>query len=631
MNTQKKTRLSLKEKLSELKVKTGVILRGYRTINEIAPGILIFALINSVFASLAPFVNIYMSGIILNGLAAKSDLSELLFYVLLLILVNLIIRLLTFVFNNLAGAKSELLYVLIENEMSRKMQQMDFSDIETPRLHELRERIYDYQNMMGGGLPNLYWNIDGFARSVFQTVFSVALVVTAFAAKPAFATGIMGFVASPFSIVLLLGLVLFNVFISMRVTAMGQKKEFSIFAEVMKTNRVFNTYQGIVSNYKFGKEIRLYNQKEIILEIGVNPTIEIIAKTIATVGNAQDKYAAIRELGGTLVNIAVYAIIALRALLSMYPIGSIVQLIGGLQQFTSGIEHIMRNVAKTFVNVEPLTLYFEFMDYESSMYKGSLSVEKRADNEYELEFHSVSFKYPGTEDYVLKNFSLKLHIGQKMAVVGMNGSGKTTMIKLLCRLYDPTDGVITLNGIDIKKYDYLEYCALFSVVFQDFKIFSLPLGQNIAAACEYDSERAMQCVEKAGFSERLSTMEKGLDTPLYKNFEENGIEVSGGEAQKIALARALYKNAPFVVLDEPTAALDPIAEFEIYSKFDGIVENKTAIYISHRLSSCRFCNDIAVFDKGELVQRGSHEKLLADETGKYHSLWNAQAQYYNVL
>ncbi|MCL2814715.1 MAG: ABC transporter ATP-binding protein/permease, partial [Oscillospiraceae bacterium] len=187
-------------------------------------------------------------------------------------------------------------------------------------------------------------------------------------------------------------------------------------------------------------------------------------------------------------------------------------------------------------------------------------------------------------------------------------------------------GIITLNGIDIRKYDYAEYMDIFSVVFQDFKLFSFTLGQNVAASVHVDGERAGECLSMAG----LRDMAKGLDTPLYKDFEEDGVEISGGEAQKIALARALYKDAPFIVLDEPTAALDPIAEYEVYSKFNEIVGDKTAVYISHRLSSCRFCDDIAVFDDGELIQRGSHDALLADAGGKYHQLWNAQAQYYNA-
>lgn len=210
----------------------------------------------------------------------------------------------------------------------------------------------------------------------------------------------------------------------------------------------------------------------------------------------------------------------------------------------------------------------------------------------------------------------------------MTGSGKTTFIKLLCRLYDPTEGEILLNGIDIRKYNYREYMDIFSVVFQDFKLFSLKLGQNVASRVDYNKEKVMECLDKAGFSEKLLEMTEGMETYLYKDYDDNGIDVSGGEAQKIAIARALYKDAPFIILDEPTAALDPIAEAEIYGKFNEIAGDKTAIYISHRLSSCKFCDEIAVFHEGAVIQQGSHATLVADEKGKYYELWNAQAQYY---
>lgn len=211
----------------------------------------------------------------------------------------------------------------------------------------------------------------------------------------------------------------------------------------------------------------------------------------------------------------------------------------------------------------------------------------------------------------------------------MNGSGKTTFIKLLCRLYDPTEGHIFLNGIDIRKYKYDDYINIFSVVFQDFQLLALPLGENVAGAAHYDSELAKSCLKNAGFETRFQSMPKGLNTYLYKNLDEKGIQISGGKAQKIAIARALYKNAPFIILDEPTAALDPVAEAEIYSKFNDIVTDKTTVYISHRLSSCKFCDEIAVFHEGNVVQKGTHEELISDKTGKYYELWNAQAQYYN--
>ena len=243
-----------------------------------------------------------------------------------------------------------------------------------------------------------------------------------------------------------------------------------------------------------------------------------------------------------------------------------------------------------------------------------------------MEFRNVSFHYPNNDELVLKNITTKIRVGRKLAIVGKNGSGKSTFIKLLCRLYDPTEGEILLNGIDIKKYDYDEYRQIFSVVFQDFQLFSFPVAQNVAAGLEYDEEKVWRALAQAGMAERVKNMEKGLDTVIYKQ-EDEGVEISGGEAQKLAIARALYKDAPVVILDEPTAALDPVSELEVYERFDEMVEEKTAIYISHRMSSCRFCENIVVFEDGNIAQIGNHDTLVS-QNGLYRELWNAQAQYY---
>ena len=324
----------------------------------------------------------------------------------------------------------------------------------------------------------------------------------------------------------------------------------------------------------------------------------------------------------------VYAFVCLKAWAGAFAVGSVAQYIGAITALSGSVGTLVSTWGEFRANAVFLRQTYKFLDTPSEMYQGSLTTEKRSDRNYEIEFRDVSFRYPGAEDYALRHVSMKFRVGERLAVVGENGSGKTTFIKLLCRLYDPTEGTILLNGIDIRKYDYDEYIALFSVVFQDFQLLSFSLGQNVAAAVQYNPERAKACLQKAGFGDRLAQLPDGLETKLYKDFDEKGVQISGGEAQKIALARALYKDAPFVVLDEPTAALDPIAEMEVYEKFNEIVGDRTAVYISHRLSSCRFCDSIAVFDHGSIIQRGTHESLLQNEDGKYFALWNAQAQYY---
>ena len=223
---------------------------------------------------------------------------------------------------------------------------------------------------------------------------------------------------------------------------------------------------------------------------------------------------------------------------------------------------------------------------------------------------------------VLQNLDLRLSGRERVALVGRNGCGKSTLIKLICRLYDPTEGRILLDGVDIRKIPRKEYASFLSVVFQDYQIFAATLGENIALAAGADPSQIQNSAKKVGLKYTHP------DTPLRRDLDEKGIEVSGGEGQKIALARALYKNAPMVLLDEPTASLDPISESEIYEKFHSLVEGKLAMFISHRLSSCRFCDRILVLQDGKIIQDGSHEILEAQQGGLYREMWQAQSQYY---
>ncbi|MBO5197697.1 MAG: ABC transporter ATP-binding protein [Lachnospiraceae bacterium] len=325
---------------------------------------------------------------------------------------------------------------------------------------------------------------------------------------------------------------------------------------------------------------------------------------------------------------ALFVFVAARAYAGAFGIGSFVLYRGTVARFITGVSDVAEALGRLIQNNDPLSDLFRFLDLPDDQYHGGLSVEKRDDIDYEIELRDVSFRYPRSEAWALRHVSVKFKIGERLAVVGRNGSGKTTLIKLLCRLYDPTEGKILLNGIDITRYRLDEYRRLFSVVFQDYKLFSFPIAQNVSAELAYDRSKVLSCLERVGLGARIRELERGIETPLHRDYENDGIDISGGEAQKLAIARALYKDAPFIVLDEPTAALDPLAEAEIYSQFNRIMEKKTAIYISHRLSSCRFCDRILVFDGGEIIQSGTHEELLSQEDGRYRELWKAQAQYY---
>lgn len=378
--------------------------------------------------------------------------------------------------------------------------------------------------------------------------------------------------------------------------------------------------------YREGKDIRLYHAQPLIKsalrEKERDHMVEAESRLEQRAGFL-DGAASGFLMGGA------YFFIVLRALDGALQAGSVVLFASAVYRFSESIKIWSKGRSEILMNARRMESSFDYLELPDVQTKGHRHIGgEMMKAGAGIEVKNVSFRYAGTAKMALENVSFRLSPGRKYAIVGMNGSGKTTLVKLLCRMYDPNEGQILLNGVDIREYDHTEYLRQFSVVFQDFCLLALPLGENVAASGDYEADRVQSCLERAGFDRRLSRMENGLQTSLYKNIDRDGVEVSGGEAQKIALARALYKDAPIVILDEPTAALDPISEHEIYSGFDRLVGNKTAVFISHRLSSCRFCDEILVFHEGRLVQRGSHDALLAEDDRVYSRMWHAQARYY---
>ena len=424
--------------------------------------------------------------------------------------------------------------------------------------------------------------------------------------------------------IVIIALIVFNVWYSFR----AEDKIGDVSQQVSQTMIDENRIDEAVDCYNMGKDVRLYRQDKIIMKIK-NYAFDLHKKAFRIMESKCYRINIPLNITGILLQAIIYIFVCIYVLLGIFGVGSIIKYVGFVETITESITSYFKVFARIKYNNPFVKDYLAYFDIPQKMDKGTLTIPKHNGNEYYIEFRDVSFRYPNTEAYVLRHINIRFKAGEKFAVVGQNGSGKTTFIKLLCRLYDPTEGEILLNGVNIQRYNYNEYLSIFSVVFQDFKLFSFSLGQNVASALRYDAEKVIDCLNQAGFGKRLETMSNGLETSLYKDFEEDGIEISGGEAQKIALARALYKNAPFIILDEPTAALDPISEYEIYTKFNDIADNKTVIYISHRLASCRFCDMIMVFDDGSIVQAGTHDELVLNEQGKYYQLWNAQAKYYN--
>lgn len=420
----------------------------------------------------------------------------------------------------------------------------------------------------------------------------------------------------------LMGMAFFSVRTARKYAERG-KKIFQNHAGVEEKLSYLNN--NIFFNYRAAKIIRIFKMQDMLLKNGkreLDGMTDFYIKWLHT--NRGETMENLTTSG--LFTVFSYLLVVLKTISGAITVGAFTRYVGALNQFGSACASLIEYNAAIRRNAVYMGEFLAFLDVEEKHLHGTIPVEKRDDGEYELAFENVSFRYPGSAQYVLKNVSCRLDMKRKMAVVGRNGAGKTTFIKLLCGLYEPTEGRITLNGVDIRKYKPDEYRDLFGVVFQDFRLFSFPVWENVAAGYERDDGRLWKALRQAGAKELVKRMPEGPETLLYKDTGE-GVEISGGEAQKLAIARALYKDAALVILDEPTAALDPLAEAEVYARFDEMTEGKTSIYISHRMSSCRFCDDIMVFDDGRIAERGSHETLLAAK-GLYSQLWNAQAKYY---
>lgn len=594
-------------------------MRALKLLHSFCPSYFPLLVLKSFFGKLSPYFNLYLSAEIVNEIVGARNKGTLITLVLITVIGNFAIAIMGGILNRAFGHKETLLYQREAVYYNKKTLGLDYDNLENTEVRQLRRKIVESSKINFHGKQLLLMSIGRLVNITISAILALILGIEMFVLM--FASGFSWLII--LLACLIVGLVAFNVWYSFRV----KDKMGTVYRNASQTMIDENRIDDAIDCYNMGKDVRLYRQDKLIMKIK-NFALDLHKKAFRTMESSKYKFDMPLTFTGILLEAIIYVFVCVYALLGTFGIGSIVKYVGFVETITGCITSYFAVFADIKYNTPFVEDYLAYFDIPQKMYQGSLTVEKRDDNEYYVEFKDVSFKYPGSETYALRHVNMKFKVGEKLAVVGMNGSGKTTFIKLMCRLYDPTEGEILLNGVNIKKYDYDEYLAVFSVVFQDFKLFSFSLGENVASGADYDVDKVMAALHQSGFGERLATMPEGIKTTLYKDFDENGIEVSGGEAQKIALARALYKDSPFIILDEPTAALDPIAEYEIYSKFNEIVGDKTAIYISHRLSSCRFCDKIAVFDNGQIVQRGSHDELVADESGKYYELWHAQAQYY---
>lgn len=576
------------------------------------------------------YLGIYFISVIINAIYSKKSVNELLLIAGIITLAEFICVTISRTIRKRYNCHNAMLNTNLKRFLWEKVMDLDYSKVENPEVHNMHQNAERQLYSHSTGLMAVY-NLFPYAiYGLFQMIIGIVLIFPIIFVPQVVTTGFIGFVQSPFGLISMIVLVaLLEIF---KATYINKKslqsyEDVNSNQDVLQSKRLLKFFENFtLDNYKNGKEIRIYNEKELILsEYEKNQQIKDSAWKSAYKKSLPYNFAF--QMINVLTQILMYGFAVIRALTGMLSPSDVIAFALYFQQIQSGISNLSDGYGMLKITPPFCKQIFDFLDIPDEKYKGTIPTEKRDDNQYEFEFKNVSFKYPNSEQYVLKDINLKWKIGEKMALVGKNGCGKSTLVKLLCRLYDPTDGQITLNGIDIRKYRYEEYMDLFSIVFQDAKLFSFSMAENVASSIDYDKSFVEECIIRSGLDIRLKDMPNGIETFLYKDFNENGIEISGGEAQKLTLARAIYKQAPFIILDEPTSALDPISEYDIYTKFNNIVGTKTAIYISHRLSSCRFCDAITVMDNGKIVEYGTHESLL-NKNGVYCSLWTAQAEYY---
>lgn len=386
-------------------------------------------------------------------------------------------------------------------------------------------------------------------------------------------------------------------------------------------------HEGLLCDPRYGKEVRVNSLKDW-LEDKINTIYKkdcapIVKSNVRDV-NLLDLFMQIVKISE---NVFVYFLLTYKVVFRNMSIGNFTFCLSNTSNLTNSLTSFSNSVFElnecgAFVNE------FRFLVNLFEKRVPDFGDRKHNGNDFSIEFKNVSFKYPNAENWVLKNVSFKICTGETLSLVGNNGSGKTTIVKLLCRYYKPTDGTICIGGVNIDEYSPEEYKKLLGIVFQDYKLFSFSVLENIIVGENYDSDRLNYSVFNSGLKDRIEKLIRKENTFIYKDFDEKGVELSGGEGQKLSICRALYKNAPIMILDEPTASLDPIAEYEMFRSFHKVTKDKTAIFISHRLSSTRFTDKIAVLQNGVLCEFGSHSELIKNEDGVYKNMFVMQQQYY---
>lgn len=573
---------------------------------SISPAYFFLLIFNSLTFSGQILGNVILPKFLIDELMGSMDKDKLIFWVGSIVGCNLIFSFLKKTSKRLLDVKEKEIYWQIERAFAKKVMSVEYWHLEDPQYLDLKERAsFAMQNqsavsrLINDTINLLNHSITVIGLIVIMLQLSWILVVTLFVT------------------------LLFMLLIQGSFSNYQQK----FFSELIPVNRKYGYYTDLVYEKIHHKDFRIYNMHKMMADTVTSYNLEInrwFTKFLRHVG----LYMGLFQVVVVFQTVFAYGFVGSQTLDGSISIGDLTMYVSSAINFSSSIMALGQAAISIFQMLGYLEPFVELMSVPD---EAQCSGTKVLDKVRSIRFENVTFSYPKTDKKVLDNISFEIREGEKVSIVGLNGAGKSTVVKLLCRLYHPDSGTIYINDTDIFEYEHKSYLACIAAVFQDYKLFNFSIQENITCKpVGVDNEKVDKILDEVEIKDKIDSLPKGIKTLFGKEYDSEGVEFSGGQSQKIAIARALYKDASLVILDEPTSALDPIAEAEIYENFNRMVGDKTAIYISHRMSSSVFCDRILVINNGHIEAYNTHKNLMEDREGLYYKLFNSQAVNYRV-
>ena len=566
---------------------------------HLKPGILIIYPIKIIINSIKPIILLIFPKLILDEIASGCDFNRIIILAVMMVVVTFFMNSIYNVLQNIWSHYYNILSALIGYEHLNSNLNCKFKYIEDSKYLNLQQRVRD------SIMPTDYLY---FISSVIENIIQIITY---------------SYIIFVFDFKLFIGIIIYST-ISYIIGKRVNKEEYQFGEAVSPISRVINYFYNLASNPVYGKDVRVNGLSGLIkgrIEEAVNRKVSVSKKYY----NKKFRFDILLLICSFIWEGCLYYVVVISALTGTITIGSFTLYLGVLSNFVGQVSGLLKELDKFNYWSKLIENLYQYKTLSQEKDIGNLTTSGL--DRVDIEFKNVWFKYPNKDDYILKDINIKINAGEKLAIVGMNGAGKSTFIKLLCRLYEPTKGEILVNGENISSYDSAEYSNLLTVVLQDFKLFAFSVSDNIVLQKDYNQDKFNSALEKANIKDRLQKLKDKEKTYISKEFDDNGVDFSGGERQKIAIARAIYRNSKIFILDEPNSAMDPISESKFYENFRNITEQKTTIYISHRLASAKFCDNIAVFNDGQITEYGSHESLI-ELKGLYSDLFNKQASGY---